>query len=228
VTDDDLDKSDTWYGWVLLPDRKVSQNLQFAILRDHFGNRLQLRLTKLLPKELTSEAPVSVTGTLVRRPQKDRQTKQLLGGYELKVEDIDCFNSVKFKLPFTSSDAAATSLEARLRYRYLDLRYNPSAILFRSQLLDVFRKILHSNEFSEIETPMLFKSTPEGAREFLVPTRRRGEFYALPQSPQQYKQLLMAAGFDRYYQFAKCFRDEDLRADRQPEFTQVFPRVVPC
>ena len=221
MTQKDIGKSFTYYGWVVLPDRKLSLNLQFAILRDHDGQTLQLRFTKPIPKDLTSEAPVIVRGTLVLRPEEDRRP-EILGSYELEVDNIRYFNIVKFKLPFKHSDTPSVSLETRLRYRYLGLRYDGRFMRLRSSVLHDFRRWLSDEKFYEIETPLLFKSTPEGAREFLVPTRRQGEFYALPQSPQQYKQLLMAAGFQKYFQFAKCFRDEDLRADRQPEFTQVF------
>ena len=217
---DDIGELRSFHGWVTLPDRKLGQNLQFGILRDHFGNRLQLRFSKGVPNELDSESPVAVTGTLALRPEADRRDVPF-GTYELDVEDIRVYNTVKFKLPFKATDVTSVNLETRMRYRYLDLRYDWRAIRLRSRMQLACRNFLTERSFTEIETPILFKSTPEGAREFIVPTRRAGEFYALPQSPQQYKQILMASGINKYFQFAKCFRDEDLRADRQPEFTQV-------
>jgi aspartyl-tRNA synthetase len=142
----------------------------------------------------------------------------------MEVTEIQPLNSIKFTLPFQPAQAHGVNTATRARYRHLDLRNqkNASYLRLRDKVIAVCRDFLRLRQsFLEIETPLLFKSTPEGAREFVVPTRRKGEVYALPQSPQQYKQILMASGFDRYFQIAKCFRDEDLRADRQPEFTQV-------
>jgi aspartyl-tRNA synthetase len=164
-----------------------------------------------------------VTGIIRRRPESQR--REGLGEYELEMSQISLLNTVKFTLPFQPSQARSVNSATRSKYRYLDLRnkLNNSYLRLRDDVVFSCRTFLRDEKFMEIETPLLFKSTPEGAREFIVPTRRKGEAYALPQSPQQYKQILMGSGIDRYFQVAKCFRDEDLRADRQPEFTQVYP-----
>jgi len=176
-----------------------------------------------LSNEITSETPISITGIIRQRPQGQR--REGLGQFEMEVAEIQVLNTVKFTLPFQPAQAHGVNAATRARYRYLDLRNQTNAayIRLRDRIIASCRDFLRKrHHFLEIETPILFKSTPEGAREFIVPTRRKGEVYALPQSPQQYKQILMASGVDRYFQVAKCFRDEDLRADRQPEFTQVF------
>jgi aspartyl-tRNA synthetase len=205
-----------------VPKRKLAKDLLFLKLRDIKGNFLQLHCTQDVSSELTTECPVAITGIVRQRPEKDRRGGPL-GDYEFEVFHIHPLNSVKFALPFLPSSAHEVNLATRARYRYLDLRsrYFQSTLRFRFAIMRICRRILHREHFVEIETPLLFKPTAEGAREFIVPSRRRGEVYALPQSPQQYKQILMASGVERYFQIAKCFRDEDLRADRQPEFTQV-------
>jgi len=145
------------------------------------------------------------------------------GDIEVEVTEVLCLNSAATNLPFLPGKKKLPKEEVRMKHRYLDLR-RPELqknIRMRSKVASVVRNYLDANQFVEVETPTLFKSTPEGAREYIVPTRNHGQFYALPQSPQQHKQMLMAAGIDRYYQIARCFRDEDLRADRQPEFTQI-------
>lgn len=206
-----------------MPKRKLSKDLLFLKLRDPQGNILQLRCTQDIPSELTTECPVAITGIIRQRPELDRRSGPL-GDYELEVSHIHPLNMVKFALPFLPSTANEVKASARARYRYLDLRsrYFQSMLRFRFAVMRTCRRILRKDHFVEVETPLLFKPTAEGAREFIVPSRRRGEVYALPQSPQQYKQILMASGLERYFQIAKCFRDEDLRADRQPEFTQVY------
>ena len=145
------------------------------------------------------------------------------GDIEVMVTDLRVLSKAQTP-PFEIVDETSTNEELRLKYRYLDLRRRPiqNNIIMRSKIAKVARDYFYENGFIEIETPMMIKSTPEGARDYLVPSRiHKGKFYALPQSPQIYKQLLMVSGFDRYIQLARCFRDEDLRADRQPEFTQI-------
>lgn len=221
LTSNDINQSHTFHGWLIVPKRRVSKDLQFLQLRDSQGNVLQLYTSSDLQADLTSETPVAVTGTVRLRPENQR--REGLGEYELEVSQIHPLNAVKFTLPFHPSQAPSVNAATRAKYRYLDLRNktNFSYLRLRDEIISSCRGLLHGERFMEIETPLLFKSTPEGAREFIVPTRRKGEVYALPQSPQQYKQILMASGIERYFQVAKCFRDEDLRADRQPEFTQV-------
>src|SRR5690606_30331055 len=145
------------------------------------------------------------------------------GEIEIKVTELEILNESKVT-PFIIDDETDGGEELRARYRYLDLRRNPirKNMELRHRMAQETRKYMDMHDFIEVETPVLIKSTPEGARDFVVPSRMNpGEFYALPQSPQTFKQLLMVSGFDRYFQIVKCFRDEDLRADRQPEFTQI-------
>ncbi|OZJ02797.1 hypothetical protein BZG36_04426 [Bifiguratus adelaidae] len=168
------------------------------------------------------ESVVCAVGTVNKRPDRMINPALPTGEVEIVLEDLICLNKA-LNVPFLPGQKELPNEEVRMRYRYVDLR-RPTVqgnLRTRSKAAKTIRDYLFSQNFVEVETPMLFKSTPEGAREFLVPTRSHNRFYALPQSPQQHKQLLMAGGIDRYFQFARCFRDEDLRADRQPEFTQV-------
>ena len=167
-----------------------------------------------------------VSGIINERPKDSINTNLSTGELELKVKDLQILNQIKKNLPFPVSihDYENTKEELRLKYRYLDLRRGKllENLKTRHKIIKVAREFLDNFGFTEVETPLLTKSTPEGARDFLVPARlSNGEFFALPQSPQLFKQLLMVGGLDKYYQIAKCFRDEDLRADRQPEFTQL-------
>ncbi|KAJ1734835.1 aspartate--tRNA ligase msd1 [Coemansia biformis] len=213
--------------------RVLSDTLVFVQLRDAYGT-MQLLAEhsrtagfaeqKRLLERLGSDTLVGVSGTVVRRPDGAARGKGESREIELLVDHVRVLNRA-LPLPFNPhSTANLPGEDTRLAHRYLDLR-RPELqrnIRMRSQATMAVRRFMHDSGFVDIETPVLFKSTPEGAREFLVPTRiGPGACYALPQSPQQFKQLLMAAGFDRYFQIARCFRDEDLRADRQPEFTQV-------
>ncbi|WP_017259866.1 aspartate--tRNA ligase [Pedobacter arcticus] len=172
-------------------------------------------------KDLGREFVIKVKGTVLERSNKN--PKISTGEIEIKVADLEILNVAKLP-PFMIEDETDGGEELRMKYRYLDLRRNPvrNNLILRHKMAQEIRKYLDAQGFLEVETPVLIKSTPEGARDFVVPSRMNpGEFYALPQSPQTFKQLLMVSGFDRYFQIVKCFRDEDLRADRQPEFTQI-------
>src|SRR5258706_9028955 len=160
-------------------------------------------------------------GTVTERQSKNPKLKT--GDVEIITSELKILNAASTP-PFTIEDETDGGEELRMKYRYLDIRRNPvkEALLLRARLATETRNYLNAQGFAEIETPVLIKSTPEGARDFIVPSRMNpGEFYALPQSPQTFKQILMVGGMDRYYQIVRCFRDEDLRADRQPEFTQI-------
>ena len=172
-------------------------------------------------RHLGREFVLSVTGVVTERYAKN--DKMSTGGIEIRPTALEILNPAKVP-PFLIEDETDGGDDLRLKYRYLDLRRNPvrNNLMLRHRLAQAVRRYLDGQEFIEVETPVLIKSTPEGARDFVVPSRMNpGEFYALPQSPQTFKQLLMVSGFDRYFQIVKCFRDEDLRADRQPEFTQI-------
>ncbi len=171
--------------------------------------------------ELRNEYVIKVTGKIVERESKNEKLET--GSIEVEVSYLELINRSK-EIPFMISDDVNALEDTRLKYRYLDLRRSSlqNNFVLRNKITFATRKFLNNLDFLEVETPILCKSTPEGARDYLVPSRvNKGNFYALPQSPQIFKQLLMVAGFERYYQIAKCFRDEDLRADRQPEFTQI-------
>jgi aspartyl-tRNA synthetase len=173
--------------------------------------------------KLRSEYVLAISGRVRKRPEGTENTKLPTGLIEILAEKLKVLNECKV-LPFMIEDDTDVSEEIRLKYRFLDLRRPKMQknLIMRHKVCEISRNYLNANGFTEIETPMLIKSTPEGARDYLVPSRVcEGKFFALPQSPQTLKQILMVAGFDRYYQIARCFRDEDLRADRQPEFTQI-------
>lgn len=214
-------------GWV--KTRRDLGQVIFVDLRDRSGfvqivfNGEKYPEALEVAEKIRSEYVIHVEGIVVAREASTVNEKIPTGKIEVMVDDIKILNASK-GLPFTIDDDVEISEDVRLKYRYLDLRrpkmFNTMQLRYRTSKL--IRDILDEQQFMEIETPMLTKSTPEGARDYLVPSRvHHGEFYALPQSPQLFKQLLMVAGFERYYQIARCFRDEDLRADRQPEFTQV-------
>lgn len=214
-------------GWV--NRRRDHGNLIFIDLRDRTGI-IQLRFDRdsnehsyQIAKKLRNEFVIAVEGTVIPRPEGMINDKMLTGAIEIQVQKLAILNEAE-TTPFLISDDAEVSEDLLFKYRYLDLR-RPKVqknMMFRHQIYQITRKFFADNGFIEIETPFLTKSTPEGARDFLVPSRViQGRFYALPQSPQIYKQLLMLAGFDRYFQIVRCFRDEDLRADRQLEFTQI-------
>ncbi|GAB3923031.1 aspartate--tRNA ligase [Mucilaginibacter myungsuensis] len=215
----------TLCGWV-----QKSRDLggtTFIDVRDRYG------LTQLVlhsdtdaalrdkSRSLGREFVIRVTGTVLERTSKN--AKMATGDIEINVEELEILNESKIP-PFMIEDDTDGGEELRAKYRYLDLRRTPvrNNLVLRHKMAQEVRRYLSDLDFIEVETPVLIKSTPEGARDFVVPSRMNpGEFYALPQSPQTFKQLLMVSGFDRYFQIVKCFRDEDLRADRQPEFTQI-------
>ena len=213
----------TLAGWVQTV-RKFGA-ITFIDLRDRygitqlvFGEKLGARLDE---SPLGREFVIQVTGTVIERSNKNPNIET--GDIEITVTDFKILNRSAVP-PFTIQDDTDGGDDLRMRYRYLDLRRNPVRrnLELRYAVNRSARNYLHENHFMDIETPFLIKSTPEGARDFVVPSRMNGgQFYALPQSPQTFKQLLMVSGYDRYYQIVKCFRDEDLRADRQPEFTQI-------
>ena len=216
----------TLCGWVQRSRDKGG--MIWIDLRDRYGiTQLMLEEGKT-PKEILDlsrtfgrEFVISATGLVVERLSKN--DKIPTGEIEIKITELSVLNPAKLP-PFLIEDETDGGDDIRMRYRYLDLRRNPvrQNLMLRHRVAKFTREYLDNQEFIEVETPVLIKSTPEGARDFVVPSRMNpGEFYALPQSPQTFKQLLMVSGFDRYYQIVKCFRDEDLRADRQPEFTQI-------
>lgn len=213
-------------GWVHA--RRDHGKLIFIDLRDRTG-LLQVVFLPNSPaydeaKKLRGEWVVSITGTINERPEKMINTNSETGKVELEAHELEILNEAK-TTPFeVDKDTSKVDEDLRLKYRYLDLRTERlnKNITLRHEVVKFFREYLWKEGFREIETPYLTKSTPEGAREFMVPSRiYPGEFYVLPQSPQQFKQLLMVAGIEKYFQIARCFRDEDQRGDRQPEFTQL-------
>lgn len=228
LTKSDIGKQVRVAGWV--HRRRDHGGLIFIDLRDRFGLTQVVFNPELNPEAhqtaeaLRSECVISVSGEVIPRAEGMANPKLATGEIEVMVDHIQVLSKAKTP-PFSICDETIEVREdLRLKYRYLDIRRGDIAdcLLKRHQLMQITRQQLNSNGFLEITTPILGKSTPEGARDYLVPSRiQPGSFYALPQSPQLFKQLLMVSGMDRYYQIAQCFRDEDLRADRQPEFTQV-------
>ncbi len=226
----DIGKLVNLCGWV--DRRRDHGGVIFIDLRDHSGF-LQITINPddgadlfKQAETLRNETVIMVNGIINERPKDSINANLSTGELELKVKDLQILNQIKKNLPFPVSihDYENTKEELRLKYRYLDLRRGKliENLKTRHQIIKIAREFLDNFGFTEVETPLLTKSTPEGARDFLVPARlSNGEFFALPQSPQLFKQLLMVGGLDKYYQIAKCFRDEDLRADRQPEFTQL-------
>lgn len=227
LTKNDIGKEVKLAGWVLR--RRDHGGVIFVDLRDRTGfaqivfNPQVNEEAHNKAQDLRSEFVISVVGKVRARSEEMINPKIPTGEIEVMVEKLELLNTSETP-PFMLEDDIDTNEEIRLKYRYLDLRRPKifNNLYYRFLITNAFRKHLAANGFIDVETPILNKSTPEGARDFLVPSRlSAGDFYALPQSPQIFKQILMISGFDRYYQIAKCFRDEDLRADRQPEFTQV-------
>jgi aspartyl-tRNA synthetase len=215
----------TLAGWV--QRSRDLGGMTFVDLRDRYGiTQLAFNLEEnadlcMQARKLGREFVIQAKGTIIERASKNANLPT--GDIEIQVSELTILNAAKTP-PFTIEDETDGGDELRAQYRYLDLRRNPvqQKLMLRNSVALETRKYLDGQGFWDVETPYLIKSTPEGARDFVVPSRmNQGEFYALPQSPQTFKQLLMVSGFDRYYQIVKCFRDEDLRADRQPEFTQI-------
>lgn len=227
LRESNIDEKVVINGWV--DTRRDLGGVIFIDLRDRYG------ITQIVfeptynseaheaGKDLRGEYVISVEGKVRKRPDGTQNSEIATGYVDVMVDKVIILNKAVTP-PFQIKDGIDVHEDVRLKYRYLDLRRNEMQknILLRHKMYQIARSYFDSHKFVEVETPVLMKSTPEGARDFLVPSRlHKGRFYALPQSPQQYKQLLMVSGFDRYFQIVKCFRDEDLRADRQPEFTQI-------
>jgi aspartyl-tRNA synthetase len=228
---DQVGETVTLFGWV--DRRRDHGGVIFLDLRDRSGIVQIVSDPERTPESypqadhLRNEYVVKVTGRVTHRPEDSLNPRLPTGQVEIYADQIDLLNAVRKQLPFqvSASDTESVREDLRLKYRYLDLRRERMSrnLQLRHQVIKAIRRYLEDAEgFMEVETPILTRSTPEGARDYLVPSRvNPGEWFALPQSPQLFKQLLMVAGCDRYYQIARCFRDEDLRADRQPEFTQL-------
>jgi aspartyl-tRNA synthetase len=224
---DHLDQEVILCGWV--DSTRDHGGAVFLDLRDRYGKTQVVYGPESGPKlveeagKLRSEDVVKITGIVANRPEGTINEKLATGAIEIRGTQLEILNKSKTP-PFTPSQQELPGEDLRLKYRYLDLRRDAmqKQLLLRSQIIKCMRDYFEKHQFVDVETPILGRSTPEGARDYLVPSRvHHGQFYALPQSPQLYKQILMVAGFDRYIQVARCFRDEDLRADRQPEFTQL-------
>ncbi|MHB1545148.1 MAG: aspartate--tRNA ligase [bacterium] len=227
INESDTGKEFTFKGWVM--HYRDHGGLIFIDLRDYSGI-LQIVFDENIDKEsfknakkLKNEYVVSITGIVRKRPEGTENAGLKTGGIELLAKSVEVLNTCEV-LPFQIDEESDVNEFTRLKYRYLDLRSKrlKDNLIFRSKFTYLIREFLNNKGFFDIETPFLTKSTPEGSRDFLVPSRlNHGHFFALPQSPQLFKQILMVSGFERYYQIVRCFRDEDLRADRQPEFTQL-------
>lgn len=221
---EDIGSQVTLTGWV--DRRRDHGGIAFIDVRDMSGIA-QVTLREEVAHELRNEYCIKVTGTVRQRPDGNENAALATGAVEVEAEDVEILSSadpLPFQVSMHAEDAGKVSEDIRLKYRYLDLRrsYEQKALRLRAKVNQVTRRVLDDQDFVEIETPTLTRSTPEGARDFIVPARLNpGHWYALPQSPQLFKQLLMVGGMERYYQIARCYRDEDFRADRQPEFTQL-------
>ena len=222
-----LEQTVTLKGWV--QTRRDHGGLIFVDLRDRYGitqvvfNPQSHADAHKLAQEIRNEFVISIVGQVIARPKEMVNAKMTTGEIEIAASSLEILSKSK-ALPFMIEDEVEASEVTRLKYRYLDLRRKPlqASLIMRHRMNQVIRNFMDQRDFLEIETPILTKSTPEGARDYLVPSRvHPGQFFALPQSPQIFKQILMIAGYDRYFQIVRCFRDEDLRADRQPEFTQL-------
>lgn len=213
-------------GWVDV--RRDQGKMVFVDMRDMSGKVQGVVLPGAecseIAKEMRNEWVLAVTGLVKARPEKNVNAGVLNGAIELEIKQIEVLNKAETPVFDVTGDTIGIDENTRLKYRYLDLR-SPRmqrSIRMRDKIITFFREYMHKNDFVEVETPIMMKGTPEGSREYIVPSRlEKGKFYVLPQSPQQFKQLLMVGGFERYFQIARCMRDEDTRGDRQPEFTQL-------
>jgi aspartyl-tRNA synthetase len=213
----------TLCGWV--DTHRIQGRISFILLRDRYGITqvfVNPKITKELG-EIRRESVISITGEVKARPENQVREEMATGEVELSADEVKIVNAAE-PLPLELDESVETNDDTRLKYRFLDLRKErmQKNLILRHKVTKAMRDFLDKEDFIELETPILGKSTPEGARDYLVPSRNfKGNFYALPQSPQLFKQLFMVSGMDKYFQIVKCFRDEDLRADRQPEFTQL-------
>ena len=223
LVDESLDQKEIKLaGWI--ENIRDHGGVIFLDLRDEKGTVQLVSNDDSIFNGLTKESTISVTGVVRMRNEEDYNTRIKTGKVEVLVDKIEVLGKSKNNLPFEIMTSTNVAEETRLKYRYLDLRNEKvhNMVKFRSELLKYLRNKMDSLEFTEIQTPIITASSPEGARDFIIPSRKfKGKFYALPQAPQQYKQLLMCSGFDKYYQIAPCFRDEDTRADRALEFYQL-------
>ncbi len=223
VTEENVGKKIRVAGWV--ENVRDHGGITFVDLRDHYGNVQVVIHDDEMIKNISKEAVISVYGEVLRRSEENVNPKLKTGFVEIKCEELKLISKSRELLPFEITSSTDTKEELRLKYRFLDLRNKDlhSRIQLRSEILHFLRNKMHEMGFTEIQTPILSASSPEGARDYLIPSRKHhGKFYALPQAPQIFKQLLMVSGFDRYFQIAPCFRDEDSRADRSPgEFYQL-------
>ena len=220
-------------GWV--QNRRDHGGVMFIDLRDRYGlTQIKFDLDKPevleLGQHVRNEWVLKVSGKVLARPEEMVNPKMLTGEIEVDVESFEVLSQSEV-IPFETDEYSNAGEEVRMRYRYVDMRrpQMQKNLRVRHKAINAIRGVMDKKDFLEIETPILGKSTPEGARDYLVPSRvHHGMYYALPQSPQIFKQILMVGGCDRYYQIARCFRDEDLRADRQPEFTQFDLEIELC
>ena len=222
VTEEDIDKEINLAGWIA--NIRDHGGVIFLDLRDETGYIQLVSNDEHLFDGITKESSVTVTGKVRKRAEEDYNDKITTGTIELLVSKIEVLGKAPNELPFDVKTSTSVNEETRLKYRYLDLRNDKvhSNIKLRSEVLKFLRNKMDSMNFTEVQTPIITASSPEGARDFIIPSRKfKGKFYALPQAPQVFKELLMVAGFDKYYQVAPCFRDEDTRADRALEFYQL-------
>ena len=222
ITESDVEKDITVAGWIA--NIRDHGGVIFVDVRDYTGIIQVVSNDDSIFKGLTKESAVTVTGTIRKRSEEDYNDHISTGTVELLVKNLEVLGSAPNELPFEILKSKEVSEDVRLKYRYLDLRNEKvgNNIRMRSELLKFLRSEMDSMDFTEVQTPIITASSPEGARDFIIPSRKfKGKFYALPQAPQIFKEILMVSGFDKYYQIAPCFRDEDCRSDRTLEFYQL-------